>query len=77
LTLSLSLSQAQLISIAAQRGQFSVALRNPDDQRTVDGIPDMHESALTATQAGAGDTVASRPASPVRLRDALVRGAAP
>jgi pilus assembly protein CpaB len=69
LTLSLSLPQAQLISLAAVRGQFSVALRNPDDPRTFDGIPDMHESALTAAQGLAAGAVASRPAGPVRLRE--------
>jgi pilus assembly protein CpaB len=69
LTLSLSLPQAQLISLAAVRGQFSVALRNPDDPRTFDGIPDMHESALTAAQPLTTGAMASRPAGPVRLRE--------
>jgi pilus assembly protein CpaB len=69
LTLSLSLPQAQLISLAAMRGQFSVALRNPDDPHTFDGIPDMHESALTAAQPLTTGAMASRPAGPVRLRE--------
>ncbi len=77
LTLSLSLPQAQLIALAAQRGQFSVALRNPDDERTIDGIPDMHESALIGAQNPAPGIVASRTTGPVKLRDALVGSGAP
>ena len=76
LTLSLSLPQAQLIALAAQRGQFSVALRNPDDQRTMDGIPDMHDNALLAAPPSPG-IVASRGTGPVKLRDTPVGAAAP
>jgi pilus assembly protein CpaB len=75
LTLSLNLQQAQLIALAAERGHFSVALRNPDDQRTMDGIPDLGESALT--EARSGGPIAARAAGPgpVRLKDAPVGGA--
>jgi pilus assembly protein CpaB len=76
LTLSLSLQQAQLISLASTHGTFSVALRNPDDQRTVDGIPDMHEGALLAPQAPPG-AIALRPTGPVKLRDARIGGTTP
>jgi pilus assembly protein CpaB len=72
LTLSLSLPQAQQIALAGERGHFSVALRNPDDQRTFDGIPDMNEAALVLPRSG--PAVASRPANPIRLRDPLVGG---
>ena len=77
LTLSLSLPQAQLISLAAERGHFSVALRNPDDQRTVDGIPDMPEGALTAGALRQSTILAARANGPVKLREAPVGGAAP
>jgi pilus assembly protein CpaB len=77
LTLSLSLPQAQLISLASQSGQFSVALRNPDDQRTIDGIPEMHESALTTGQASQPGPVASRTTGPVKLRDRPLGSAIP
>lgn len=77
LTLSLSLPQAQLISLAATRGQFSVALRNPDDDRTFDGIPDMHEGALTAAPVASMGAVASRALGPVKLRDTQVSGVGP
>lgn len=41
LTLSINLQEAQLITLAQDRGKLSVALRNPDDQRIVDGLQDM------------------------------------
>ncbi|GMV18658.1 MAG: Flp pilus assembly protein CpaB [Polyangiaceae bacterium] len=46
LTLSVSLQEAQLLSLAAERGKLLVALRNPDDQTLLEGIPDMPSSAL-------------------------------
>jgi len=46
LTLSVSLQEAQLLSLASERGKLLVALRNPDDQTLLDGIPDMPSSAL-------------------------------
>jgi pilus assembly protein CpaB len=75
LTLSLGLQQAQLIALAAERGHFSVALRNPDDQRTMDGIPDLGENALG--EARGGGPIAARTAAtgPVRLKDSPVGGA--
>jgi pilus assembly protein CpaB len=36
LTLSLNLQEAQLLSLASERGPLSVALRNPNDQRVAD-----------------------------------------
>ncbi len=47
LTLSVGLQQAQLLTLAIQKGSLTVALRNPDDQRIVQGIPDMSSTALT------------------------------
>ncbi len=46
LTLSVSLQEAQLLSLAQERGKLVVALRNPDDQTLTDQIPDMPSSAL-------------------------------
>ncbi len=46
LTLSVSLQEAQLLSLAAERGKLLVALRNPDDQTLLEEIPDMPSSAL-------------------------------
>lgn len=50
LTLSVQLQDAQLISLAIQQGDLTVALRNPDDQRTADRIPDVTSSALVETK---------------------------
>jgi pilus assembly protein CpaB len=47
LTLSVDLQQTQLLSLAIEKGRLTVALRNPDDQRIVEGIPDMSSTALT------------------------------
>ena len=46
LTLSLNLQEAQLLSLAAQRGPLSVALRNPNDQRVADNPVSLDSSAL-------------------------------
>jgi pilus assembly protein CpaB len=46
LTLSLSLEEAQLLALATEKGHLSVAVRNPDDARVIDGLPDMPSSAL-------------------------------
>jgi pilus assembly protein CpaB len=75
LTLSLNLQQAQLIALAAERGHFSVALRNPDDQRTLDGIPEMSESSLLDGRVGGSIAVRSSGPGPIRLNDAVVGGA--
>ena len=46
LTLSLNLQEAQLLSLAAQRGPLSVALRNPNDQRVADNTASLDSSFL-------------------------------
>lgn len=46
LTLSLKVEEAQLLSLARERGTLSVALREPSDTRVVEGIADMPLSAL-------------------------------
>lgn len=47
LTLSLTLQETQLLALAVDKGPVGVALRNPDDQRVIEGIPDMPSTALT------------------------------
>jgi pilus assembly protein CpaB len=71
LTLSLSLRDAQRVALAAERAHFSVALRNPEDPRTIDDMPDMTEEALTE---GCSRAVAAGRSSapPTKLREALV-----
>jgi pilus assembly protein CpaB len=46
LTLSLTLPEAQLLAAAQERGKLSVALRAPEDQRTIDRIPDYNVNLL-------------------------------
>ena len=46
LTLSLKVEEAQLLSLATQRGQLSVIVRPPNDTRIVEGAPDMPMSSL-------------------------------
>lgn len=66
LTLSVNLQEAQMLALAVEKGKLSVALRNPDDQRVVEGIPDMPASALVDRTAR--EKVQSiRRAGPVRL----------
>lgn len=66
LTLSLHLQEAQLLSLAVEKGKLSVALRNPDDQRVIDGIPDMSSTALTDLKAR--EEVQKIRTGPVRLK---------
>jgi pilus assembly protein CpaB len=75
LTLSLNLQEAQLIALAADKGQFSVALRSPDDPRTVELMPDITAGAVLDKHPRAATTTAiKRPSNaPVRLTQAPPR----
>ncbi len=46
LTLSLSVTEAQLLSLAQEKGKIAVTLRNPEDQRTAQSPPDMSSTSL-------------------------------
>jgi pilus assembly protein CpaB len=46
LTLSLPVTEAQLLSLAQEKGRLAVALRNPEDQRTAVSIPDLDSRIL-------------------------------
>ena len=47
LTLSVNLPEAQLLSLAQEgKSELMVALRNPEDQRVLEGIPEMSSTAL-------------------------------
>jgi pilus assembly protein CpaB len=75
LTLSLSLREAQLIALAADKGQFSVALRSPDDPRTVELAPDLTASSMLdkGPRPTTAATVKHAPDAPVRLTQAPPR----
>ncbi len=64
LTLSLTLPEAQLLSAAQEKGRITVALRNPEDQRTIDRIPDYNTSLLFNREGR--DPVGSRNYNPQR-----------
>ena len=42
LTLSLTLTEAQILALAAERGRLAVAVRHPDDQARTNGIVDLN-----------------------------------
>jgi pilus assembly protein CpaB len=46
LTLSLNLQEVQLIALAIQQGDLSVAVRPPDEPTVIEDVPDMKASAL-------------------------------
>jgi pilus assembly protein CpaB len=46
LTLSLTMPEAQLITLATQKGRITVALRNVEDQRIAERIPDLSSNSL-------------------------------
>ena len=73
LTLSLSLPEVQLLSLASERGRLSVAVRPPGDPGTLDDLPDLKASALLDTKARAD--VQRRPATqgPVRIEASNIR----
>jgi pilus assembly protein CpaB len=74
LTLSLSLPEAQLLSLATERGRLSVAVRPPGDPGTLDDLPDLKASALLDTKARAD--VQRRPAAaqgPIRIEASNIR----
>jgi pilus assembly protein CpaB len=77
LTLSLTIREAQLEAVAAEKGRISVALRNPDDIRVVDGLTQLTQSALVdaRTSRGGAVAVADVPgaATPVKLERSEVQ----
>jgi len=46
MSLSLNLQEAQLVSLALDRGRLTVALRNPSDLRVTEGMADLTSNAL-------------------------------
>ncbi len=73
ITMSINVPEAQLLSLAVEKGHLSVALRNPDDVRLADGLTDMSSTTLTDTKSrNAVQSV--RKAGPIRLES---QGATP
>jgi pilus assembly protein CpaB len=46
LTVSVSVAESQLLALAMDRGHLTVVVRNPDDQRVSDTLPDLNETSL-------------------------------
>jgi pilus assembly protein CpaB len=46
LTLSLTLPEAQILALAAERGRLAVAVRNPEDNKTTVGLVDINMDAI-------------------------------
>lgn len=68
LTLSLSLSEAQLLALALEKGHLSVAVRNVADPAVQADIPDVNATALFLGRARAEAPSAPRPsAGPIAI----------
>jgi pilus assembly protein CpaB len=72
LTLSLDLDESQLLALAAARGELSVAVRNPEDLRRLDDVPELRVSNLEEGQRVLRDRQQTRASAtgPVRLSEA-------
>ncbi|MDB4937182.1 MAG: Flp pilus assembly protein RcpC/CpaB [Labilithrix sp.] len=67
LTLSLTLSEAQIIALAAERGRLAVAVRHPDDQQKA-GVTDINfDSLLDAKKRGEIKGVRAGSTAPVNI----------
>jgi len=69
LSLSLTVPEAQLLSLALEKGTIGVALRNPDDVRVTDGMSDLNTSALSDSNKR-GQVQGVRRAGPVKIEAA-------
>lgn len=67
LTLSLNIREAQLLSLAGQRGALSIALRNPNDLRVAENISDLGTNAIFEPAARAEVRGYRRHETPVKL----------
>jgi pilus assembly protein CpaB len=72
LSLSLNVQEAQLASLAAEKGKLSVALRNPDDVRVTEGMTDLDSSALVDTKVRT-QVQGIRKSGPVRIQNTEAR----
>ncbi len=77
LNLSLTIPEAQLVALAQEKGRLSVALRNPDDLKTTDGVADLNSNLLTDTKVRKlVQDFRKQPTGPIKLPSAGA-GAAP
>lgn len=77
LNLSLTIPEAQLVALAQEKGRLSVALRNPDDVKTTEGIADLNSNLLTDNKTRkAVQDFRKQPTGPIKLPSAAT-GATP
>jgi pilus assembly protein CpaB len=67
LTLSLNLQEAQLLALAIEQGDLSVAVRPPDETTVVEDVPDMKAAALLDSRQRAQVQRWSRSTRPVKI----------
>lgn len=67
LTLSLTVPEAQLLALAAEKGRLSVALRNPDDVRVTEGLTDLTSASLVDSKTRANVQGVRKAGGPIRL----------
>jgi pilus assembly protein CpaB len=67
LTLSLNLQEAQLLALAIEQGDLSVAVRPPDEQTVVEDVPDMKASALLDSRQRTQVQRSSRTTRPIKI----------
>ncbi|AKU94460.1 Flp pilus assembly protein RcpC/CpaB [Labilithrix luteola] len=65
LTLSLTLTEAQILALASERGRLSVAVRHPDDQQKA-GVTDINFDAILDAKKR-GEIRGIRPSGPVNI----------
>ncbi|APR84471.1 Flp pilus assembly protein RcpC/CpaB [Minicystis rosea] len=66
LSLSLTVPETQLLTLAVEKGTIAVALRNPDDVRVTEGMNDISSSALSDTKRR-GEVQNARRTGPVKI----------
>jgi pilus assembly protein CpaB len=66
LTLSVTLQEAQLLTLASEKGRLSVAVRHPDDQQRSAKAPDISSDSLLRPEQRTG-IVRGGPALPVNI----------
>ncbi|XYH94741.1 Flp pilus assembly protein CpaB [Sorangium sp. So ce1128] len=67
LSLSLSVTEAQLLALAMEKGRITAALRNSEDIRVTEGIGDINSSALWDTKAR-GQAQGNRRPGPIEIK---------
>lgn len=68
LSVSVTLPEAQLLAVAAERGRLGIALRAADDVRTAERVPDIKGDAITDSTARSNIAGIRTPRGPVEIK---------